>query len=164
MDEKKEEKNYTQKDSIFVEQYKAYLAFLVDLGSRRQRSNEFFMTVSTALIATIGLSWGSGNSKVFLIYIACLVGILLSYIWARSLKSYRVIYYHKYRILKEMEKDLPACPITTELEAADRIVGQKDGWKNFKTSSYFETKIPHIFSLFFLLIFFLRLLLDLKII
>ena len=104
---------------MILEQYKLYLEMADRISSRRQSANSFFLSINTALVAlTSYLTMGSaGSNRYFLIAIA---GMVLSYMWYRLVRSYKDLNTAKFKILHEMEAQLPLSPYDAEWEAVGR--------------------------------------------
>ena len=98
-------------------------------GSPRTR---FFLSINTAIFAVFGLSenafteWSWGLS---------FAGIVLCYSWLRLIRSYKDLNIAKFKVVHEMEKELPFAPFYAESEAV-----------LYTPFTEVEMKVPWIFA------------------
>jgi hypothetical protein len=97
--------------SHLVEQYKAYITDLGNIGSRQSQTNAWHVSILSALAVFISYiaqanvlqSFGYGA-----ILAAAFVGIVLCVVWFFRAQSYQYLYNAKFSVLAEMErKGLP---------------------------------------------------------
>ena len=99
----------------------------------------FFLSINTAIFAVFGLSenafteWSWGLS---------LAGIVLCYSWCRLIRSYKDLNTAKFKVVHEMEKELPFTPFDAEWEAVGR--GEKS--ELYLPFTEVEMKIPWVFA------------------
>ena len=89
-----------------VEQYKAYLQDLGNIGTRFSTANGFFLSVITALVGILALTKsGEGLTDLKTIFRLAvpLFASLVCWIWSREIKFYREIFRVKFQILRELE-------------------------------------------------------------
>jgi len=104
------EKDYgaEYKNHLF-EQYKLYVESAEKISDRRQSANNYFITINTALVALIGLSFRviiSDNLK-WVRALVALVGIIICVIFWFLLRSYRQLNSGKFKVIQEIEQKLP---------------------------------------------------------
>src|SRR5438309_9179309 len=79
------------KDKLF-EQYKLFLKMVDNLNERRSTANNFFLSVNTGLLTALGVLSSVGIKEglvnIWWILAGASAGILFSYSWIRTVKSY----------------------------------------------------------------------------
>ena len=96
------------KDSKFA-MYELYLGTAEKVSDRRAQANSWMLSVNSGIVALQGcLQSVSAALPV--------AGLIICVAWAALLKSYREINRAKFAVLSELEADLPASPITSELQ------------------------------------------------
>lgn len=103
----------------YMELYKLYVNSAEVVGERRQKSNSFFLTLNTTIIAVISyvqLDIQSGESSE-LYWLISLSGMVLSYTWYRLIKSYKDINVGKFKIIHLIETKLPLALYDAEWDA-----------------------------------------------
>lgn len=107
MDKKKYGVNYSQH---ILEQYKLYVEMADRVSSRRDQVNRFYISIHTALITfiiylvSLKLSYDVTNWSFWLLI---LVGILLCVLWHYNINSYKELNKLKFKVIHEMEQNLP---------------------------------------------------------
>lgn len=134
-----------------LEQYKIYISAAGDISEQRQKSNEFFLGLNTALVALLGfvVTKTSNNEVTWLLALSSIAGITTCYLWYRIIMSYRGLNSGKYKIIHAIEARLPMALYDTEWELLGR--GKK---KNlYWPFTHIEWKIPWIFIAIYSLLF-----------
>jgi hypothetical protein len=106
----------------YMELYKLYVNTAEAVGERRQKSNSFFLTLNTTIIAVISyvqLNIQPGKSS-DLYWLISLSGMVLSYTWYRTIKSYKDINVGKFKIIHLIERKLPLALYDAEWDALGR--------------------------------------------
>lgn len=135
--------------SHLLEQYSLYLKGIDKASDRRQRTNDFFLTVNTATLAFMGvMNKAIENDSPLLVLVVSLFGIILSLIWYRLIKSYRNINRGKYQVLHKLEEQLPAIPYKLEWD----ILANGKNKKIYKPITHVEISVPVIFTVLYSLI------------
>jgi hypothetical protein len=125
-----------------LEQYKLYVSSHEKVSDRRQKTNEFFLGLNTALLATLGFIVGKfGTSANFLVSFALIAGIIISYFWYRIIYSYKGLNSGKFEVIHAIEEKLPISMYKTEWE----ILGEGNDKNKYWPFSHIETKIPWVF-------------------
>ena len=106
-----------------LEQYKLYVEMTDRVSQRRERSNQFFITLlaGPAILAVLARFWldGENASESFLpavLLASGLLGMALSLTWFVSIRSYRRLNNARFKVIGEMEKRLPFGPYSYEWE------------------------------------------------
>ncbi|HXG74084.1 MAG TPA: hypothetical protein VNK44_04640 [Candidatus Nitrosotenuis sp.] len=126
------------------EQYRMYLEKIDRLNDRRATANSFFLSISTGLLAALGVLFNVGTTLTTnsgWIIIGSISGILFSYTWMRTVKSYRQLSSGKWKIVTEIEKRLPLSLHETEW----KILGEGKNKSLYKPLTDVEKAVPLIF-------------------
>ena len=129
-----------------LEQYKLYVEMADRISERREKSNSFFLTVNTALVALLAKdAFGAAPaSPRFLEILVPLAAVLLCYLWYRIVRSYRDLNSAKFKVVHEIESRLPIRPYDAEWEA----VGRGKNPKLYLPFSHIEIAVPWLFLCF----------------
>ncbi len=134
-----------------LDQYKLFLQTSEDLVNRRQNVNSFYISISSALMAIMGVLFAMelGKKSELIIGLAfCIVGIILSFSWSKSLTCYGNLNSSKMKIISSIEKQLPLSLFDAEWAA----LSDKLNKKKYVSFTESEQGIPRLFSLVYLLI------------
>lgn len=110
-----------------LDQYKAYLDDLGNIGTRYTTENGFYVSIVSALLAILALAQKGEAFASFDILLYIVVPIftcLLCIIWRESMKSYSSLFKRKFDVLREMEKQLPFKPFLREEELRQEHLAQ----------------------------------------
>ena len=138
--------------SHLLEQYKLYVESADKISSRRDLANNFYLTLNSALFAISGyLSLLNKQSLIYLII--PFAGMVISFYWLKIITSYKNLNSGKFKVIHELEKNLPAKLFYYEWNS----IG------NGKTKEYIpitlvEKGIPKVFMVVYLLIIIITLL------
>ncbi len=133
-----------------LEQYKAYINSAEKISDRRQKSNEFFLTLNSALVALLGFITikTNGGEINYLPFLFSVSGIIICYLWYRMVYSYKCLNSGKFKVIHAIERRLPLALYDTEWEALDRGKNKKVYW----SFSHLESFVPWIFIVIYLVI------------
>ena len=126
-----------------LEIYKMYMEMADRISSRRQTTNSFFLTINTAVVGLMGyfgLAGVGGSNEIWYLPIA-IAGIALSYLWFRIIRSYKDLNSAKFKVIYEIEEELPLRPYDAEWEAVGR--GKKP--KLYLPFTHVELFVPWVF-------------------
>lgn len=144
----KSEKDYGDKykDHLF-EQYKLYLESVERTSDRRQQANNYFLTINTALISLIGLSF---EFKIFenddwIKALLAIAGVIICIVFWFLIRSYKQLNAGKFKVIHEIEKFLPLSLYKYEWE----ILGRGEDKSKYYPFSHIELLIPWIFGLIY---------------
>ena len=131
-----------------LDQYKLFTETADRTSARRQTANAFFVTVNTALLAFIGLVVEPESKETPLAWMLAVsvAGIVICYAWYRLVRSYRGLNSGKFKVIRAMERHLPAAPFDAEWEA----VGRGKDPKRLVPFTRVEQRIPWIFAALYL--------------
>ena len=134
--------------SHLMEQYRIYIDSAEKISDRRQKNNDFFLTVNTALLALLGISSKTNNISVPMIIIVSLAGIVICYSWYRLIVSYKNINTGKFKVVHKIEKQLPVSLYDVEWKE----LGEGKNKKLYLPFTHIELKIPWIFVILYLIV------------
>jgi hypothetical protein len=97
-------------ENHFIEQYKLYVEMTDRMLARRAQANSFYTSLLTGLIAFPSLFGGQnildGFKQVSFLGIS-LLGLLLCFLWAVTIRAYRDLSTSKFQVINEMENLMP---------------------------------------------------------
>jgi hypothetical protein len=143
------EKDYGDKYKAHLfEQYKLYVASAEKISDRRQNANNYFISINTALVTLLGLSFQIKiiESFTWTRALLSLVGIIISIIFWYLLRSYKQLNTGKFKVIHEIEKKLPMALYDYEWDILEK--GKKK--EVYYPFSHVELLIPWVFGLLFL--------------
>jgi hypothetical protein len=95
-----------------IEVYKVMVNSAEKVSDRRQVTNNFYGTLSSAIIAAIGLAFNAREQSV-LAYLFT-VGLVSATAWLLHLWKFTQLNSAKFKLILELEKSLPFQPFTKE--------------------------------------------------
>lgn len=134
-----------------LEQYKLFLQTSEDLVSRRQNVNSFYLSLSSALAAILGVLFALDfgyQGKLIVGAVFCLIGIILSVSWSKTLSCYGNLNSSKMKIISSIEKKLPLSLFDAEWAA----LSDKLNKKKYISFTESEQVIPRLFGVLYFLI------------
>jgi hypothetical protein len=127
------------------EQYKLYIESAEKISDRRQKSNEFFLALNTAILTVVGFAIGKGDGFPPFFYILIgSGGIIICYFWYRIVRSYKGLNGGKFDVIHMIETKLPLSLYNSEWE----ILGRGNDKNKYWPFSHIELNIPWIFIVF----------------
>lgn len=136
----------------YLEQYRIYLHIMNNTHDRNNKSNDFFLGLNTAIIGVLGYleTKGNANNESIIFIFAPFVGIAICYCWYQIIDSYRKLNRTKFKIIHEVESKLPISLFENEWE----LLGKGKDRSKYYPLSLIERKIPIIFIVLYIVIFF----------
>ena len=133
--------------SHLLECYKFFSGSVDAASKRRQVANAFYLTLNTAFLALIGYTLRSGTNNenltsILFIPIASLLGLVLSHLWFRTIKSHKQLNIGKFDVILLMEKELPFAPYTAEWKSLEE--GKNPN--RYQEITNIESRLPKIFA------------------
>jgi hypothetical protein len=136
-----------------LDQYKAYLDDLGNIGTRYTTSNGFYVSIVSALLAILALAQKGeafASFDVLLYIVVPIFACLLCMIWRESMKSYSSLFKRKFDVLREMEKQqLPFKPFLREEELRQENLPQA-GRRMIKSDEWIPVILAMPFAAVFL--------------
>lgn len=102
-----------------LDQYKAYVADVGNIGARQAQTNTWYVSILSALLVFLGLTSTAGALKDFDMAVraaVALLAILICGMWRVHARSFGLLYKAKFDVLREMEAMLPFACYTREWE------------------------------------------------
>lgn len=132
------------------EQYKLYLDGATEISNRRQKANEYFLTINTILVSLIVFvsQYKQINDPRLIICFIAIIGLINSVITYLLIRSYKQINTVKFQVLHELEASLPANLYAYEWEKLGKGKDRKKYWP----FSHLELKIPLLFSAIYIVL------------
>jgi len=127
--------------SHYLEIYKIYLEMADRISSRRQSANSFFLTINTAIVGFVGYVQLGTKKSADYYFLVGIAGMVICYIWYRLIKSYKNINSGKFKVVHEIEKNLPMSPYDAEWE----ILGRGKNPKLYLPFTKIEMRVPWVF-------------------
>ncbi len=127
-----------------LEQYKIYIASAEKISDRRQKTNEFFLGLNTALVALLGFVAIKINQEEvtsMLLALSSIAGIAMCYLWYRIIRSYDGLNGGKFKVIHAIEARLPLALYDTEWE----MLGRGEDRKIYWPFTRIERWVPRIF-------------------
>jgi hypothetical protein len=133
-----------------LEQYKIYVNSAEKISDRRQKANEFFLTLNSVLVALLGFVTTKANNVNinYLLIFSSISGITICYLWYRIIFSYKGLNSGKFNVIHAIEKRLPLALYDTEWEVLDRGKNRKKYWP----FTHIELFVPWIFIIIYFII------------
>lgn len=127
------------------EQYKLYVDSADRISQRRSSTNSFLLTVNASLVTLYGLTTPLkpiGESAWHLL--VPIAGILVCIAWLSLVENYRSLNSVKFKVIHEIEHDLPVSLYGYEWHLLERGEG-----KVYKPVTHIEQWIPVVFILLY---------------
>lgn len=127
----------------YLEIYKIYLELADKISERRQSANSFFLSINTAIVGLLGYLQSAHNSRLSLgfYFLISVGGMLICYMWYRLVQSYKQINSAKFKVIHQIEQNLPIAPYDTEWE----ILGHGKESKKYLPFTHIEILVPWVF-------------------
>ena len=135
-----------------LEQYKLYVEMADRISDRRERSNRFYISLLSALLALLSIIVGRNILNGLQTVVFMTIGILglgLCSLWIINIRSYRQLNSGKFKVIHEMEQNLPFNCYDREWE----ILGEGKEPKSYLQLTRVEQYIPIILAIPYLLLF-----------
>ena len=127
-----------------LEQYKLYVEKTDKVSERRGNVNSFFITLHTVVLGVVGIKGFSIEKYCWIIVV---LGLILSYVWWYLLQSYNLLNAGKFKVIHEMEKELPMNMYAYEWEILDYGKNRAKYWP----ISHLERIIPVVFAVVYII-------------
>ncbi|WP_424356545.1 RipA family octameric membrane protein [Methanocella sp. MCL-LM] len=143
-----------------LEQYKLYVEMADKISERRSQTNIFYVTLLSAILAVLSVIFEKDQISSFyalILLLISLLGLLLCLIWYYNITSYSQLNSGKFKVIHEMEQQLPFPCYAREWDVLKK---GKDKKKYFPLT-HVEGWIPFILSVPYLILLVYTLLLIL---
>lgn len=128
------------------EQYKLYVESAEKISERRVSANNYLLTVNAFLVTLYGLLAASQYEGYWTVLVP-VAGFLVSLTWHRIITSYRDLNTVKFKVIHELEQQMPAALYDYEWQKAEEGRG-----KAYHPLSHLERWVPIIFTVLYVLL------------
>jgi len=133
-----------------LEQYKLYVEMADRISERRMQTNKFYISLLSGLLALLSILVSIGNLNQTLTFvIVSLLGMALCILWHINIRSYRQLNSGKFKVIHEMEQNLPFPCYDKEWE----ILGKGKEKSKYFQFTRVEKYIPLILSIPYIFLF-----------
>ncbi len=139
------------KNDTLTEQYKLYVEMADRVSQRRAQTNEFYLTVISALIVILSFIISNHlyqNLLDIVILVIGFIGILLCIVWYFNIQAYKQLNTGKFEVIHEMENMLPYSPYKREWE----ILKKGQDKSVYFPLTHIEKYLPLIMALLFVIL------------
>ncbi len=135
-----------------LEQYKIYINAAEKISDRRQKANEFFLGLNSALVTLLGFFAAKTpeNEIRSLLILSSTAGILMCYLWYRMVLSYKGLNSGKFKVIHMIEARLPLALYDTEWE----MLGRGKDKSKYCPFTHIELWVPWIFIFIYIILIF----------
>lgn len=139
-----------------LEQYKLYVEMADRISARRVQINSFYISLLSGLLAVISVF---GNKELFskfqntklqyiTLFLMGLLGLILCWVWHSNIGSYKQLNSAKFKVISEIEKDMPFSPYEREWE----ILKKDREYKIYVEQTLIEKYIPFLLAIPYLIL------------
>jgi len=128
------------------EQYKLYVETAENSSERRVSANNYLLTVNAFLVTLYGLLAASPYKGSWSVLIP-IAGVLVSLTWHRIITSYRDLNTVKFKVIHELEREMPAALYEYEWHKAEGGRG-----KAYHPLTHLERWVPVVFMLLYVVL------------
>lgn len=146
-----DKQNYGEKfQDHLLEQYKLYVEIIDRTSARRNQMNGFYTSLLSGLLALIAIVTNKDIAKfqntkfqaVAFLAVAIL-GVLLCMVWYLNIRSYKQLNSSKFKVINELEQQLPFACYNIEWE----FLKKDKRYKRYLTQTNVESIIPFILAI-----------------
>jgi hypothetical protein len=128
------------------EQYKLYVESADKISERRVSANNYLLTVNALLVTLYGVLAASPYKDGWAVLVP-VAGILVSLTWHRIITSYRDLNTVKFKVIHELEREMPAALYDYEWRKAEEGRG-----KAYHPLTHVERWVPMVFMVLYLML------------
>lgn len=140
----KSEKHYM----ILFEEYKLYVDIMDKTSSRRDSSNNFYLTLNSAIVTLSTLLYGLSSCPAYLadiwLIIVGVIGIIVCRSWLQTINSYKKLNEGRFEVISRIEEKLPAQIFNAEWLFLKH--GNEEPKSEYKELTKTEIQVPWIFK------------------
>jgi hypothetical protein len=145
------EKNYGDRyQDHLLEQYKLYVEMMDRTTARRNQANGFYTSLLSGLLAIIAIAtnkdiaqFQSVKFQAVAFLAISILGILLCIVWYINVQSYKQLNSSKFKVIFELEKQLPLACYSKEWE----FLKNDNRYKGYSTQTNVERTVPFILAI-----------------
>lgn len=128
------------------EQYKLYVESSEKISERRVAANNYLLTINSILVTLYGFLAASPYRSSWAVLVP-VAGILVSLTWYRIITSYRELNTVKFKVIHELEREMPAALYEYEWHKAEEGRG-----KAYRPLTHLERWVPMVFVVLYLVL------------
>ena len=132
------------------EQYKMYQETSREWESREQKTNEFYLSIHTALLTLLGVVIGFAEispMKIMLVFVIMMTGVLFDRSWCKKIEQFKTINTAKMHMLSLIEKHLPL-----RLYDEEYVIMKDDPNRRYRNTIEDKKAVPKSFDFLYCLI------------
>ncbi len=130
-----------RKDLQFA-QYELYIETAEKVSDRRQNANMYFLSINSLIL---GLSGYLTTMSIEIWYLVLsLIGFMVAFFWFRIIESYRQLNAAKFRVIHEIEENLPISLFKSEWKYL------KESDQKYAELTSVEKYVPLVFMLVYI--------------
>ena len=134
-------------ENIIVSQWQSCVEMLNAVNQRRDNVNDRFCAINTAVIAAISFVWDIRTIALIA------VGLIICIIWIKLILNFREIKRERYKVIKSLEKKLPANVFSEEWNCLRNN-------RRYKEGTNIEVKLPLCFMILYLVLIYVIIILH----
>ena len=140
-----------RRDPAYIEQYRIFVQSADNASSRRVSINRYQASLNLAVVAAYGIAETVALQPLIQM-LAAVVGIIISLNWLYTIRSLRKLNREKFKIIQEMESELPRAIFTVEWNRLGRgPSAEKAKWWPpsewpYRGANFFENQVPAVFA------------------
>ncbi|MDZ7994369.1 MAG: hypothetical protein RM022_004925 [Nostoc sp. EfeVER01] len=139
-----------------LEQYKLYVEMADRISARRIQINSFYISLLSGLLAILSIFGNKDilaklqntNLQYTMLFLMGLLGLILCWIWHSNIGSYKLLNSAKFKVITEIEKDMPFPIYEREWE----ILKKDKEYKVYVEQTLVEKYIPFILAIPYLIL------------
>ena len=136
----------TEYKAHLLTQYKLFVETADRVSERRTSANNYLLTVNSVLVTLYGLASSFSYDRPWL-FVMPVAGVLVCITWLVLIRSYRNLNTAKFKVIHELEEQLPAALFDREWDLAERGEG-----KAYKPLTHIEPYIPLVFAVLYIIL------------
>ena len=136
-----------------VEQYKLFVEMADNVSQRRSQANAFYTSVLSILLVVVSFvaDKDAFSDKFAAVLLAFgLLGLLLCLVWLLNIRSYRQLNTGKFKVIHEMEQQLPFPCYEREWELLKQGETKRKYWQLTRVEQYVPVILAIPYGLLFL--------------
>jgi hypothetical protein len=139
-------------EQALVEQYKLYVEMADRISARRADTNKFYISLLTALLVILSIVVDKNilsTIQGFVFIAIAILGVALCFVWIVNIRSYSQLNTGKFKVIHDMEKQLPYPCYDREWE----ILGKGADRRKYFQLTRIEQYVPLLLAIPYLLLF-----------
>lgn len=130
-----------------LEQYKLFVATSQQLSERRQQANNYLLTLNSSLVTVFAFALSSFGQHRWNALIP-FTGLFVCFIWYSLVDSYKDLNTAKFKVIHEMETQLPVALFRHEWH----VCGYGKGKRNYVPLTHLERWVPVAFAALYVIL------------